>query len=193
MKNSIKIISCSLLILFFTSCSTKTSLTYDPIIQEQPKNDICVSVDSFQDTRSKPQEIGALRNGYGMPLVKITTDDDVPMWMKVALEKELINAGYLITDKDNENVYHIKGKIIKVVSGTYFTYYGKIAIEMSLNKGEIVLLEKTYLSKENMGMCWQLSPLINRTKQAIKCSNALEFNLQEIYRQFIENINQELL
>lgn len=79
-----------LLALFLASCSTKTSLTYDSVIQEQPKNHICVAVDSFQDTRSTPEKIGALRNEYGMPGVKITTNDDVPIWMKAALEKELI-------------------------------------------------------------------------------------------------------
>ncbi len=192
MKKQIKLVCYfSLLALFLTSCSTKTSLTYESIIQEQPKNHICVAVNNFQDTRLTPGKIGALRNGYGMPLVKITTDDDVPTWMKAALEKELISAGYTITVKEDDD-YHIKGKILKLSSGTYFTYSGEISIEMSLNQNNKVLLEKQYISKENVGMCWQPSPFINSSKQAMKCSEALSRSLQEIYRQFVSDVNQEI-
>jgi hypothetical protein len=193
MKTKTKSSICFCFILFFTSCTTRASLNYTSIIQEQAKNYVCISVDNFEDTRLKPKQIGALRNGYGMPAVKITTDDDVPMWMKAALEEELINAGYSIIDEESVDTYHIKGKIIKVNSGTYFTYYGNIAVEMVLNQGEKILLKKNYISNKSDGLCYQLSPFMNTAKQAIKCSDALKLNLQGIYRQFIEDINQQLL
>jgi uncharacterized lipoprotein YajG len=180
------------LAIFLTSCSTKTSLSYNPIIEERPKNHICVTVDSFQDTRSQPQKIGALRNGYGMPIVKITTDDDVPTWMKTALEEELANAGFTVINKEKEDTYYIKGSILRISSGTYLTYSGKISMEMTLNQGSNVLLKKQYTSKENDGRCWILTPFINSRRQASKCSKALSYSLQEIYKQFIADVNQEI-
>lgn len=191
-KQTIAVFCFSLLAVFLTGCSTKTSLSYESVIQEQSKNDICVAVDSFQDSRSQPQKIGALRNGYGMPIVKITTDDDVPTWMKTALEKELKNAGYTITEEERESNYHIKGRILKLSSGTYFTYSGKISIEMTLNQDSKVILEKQYTSKENAGLCWQISPFINSNKQAMKCSHALTLSLQDIYKEFVNDVNQQI-
>ena len=55
-----------------------------------------------------------------------------------------------------------------------------------------VILQKTYVSKENVGLCLQLSPLIYSNKQAVKCSNALSLNLQKIYKRFVTDFNQEI-
>lgn len=176
-----------------TSCTTKTTLTYHPSLQEQPQNHISVAVDDFQDTRMNPQRIGSLRNTYGNALVKIITDDDVPIWMKDALEEELKNAGYTIVNEEQEDGLCIKGKILKLSSGTYFKYTGKIIMEMSLIQGDKILLEKQYACKKDTGVCLQLSPLINSKKQAVKCSDALDNSLQGVYRQFIEDVNQLLL
>ena len=195
MNNRLKAIAYfSLCALFLTSCSTRTTLAYDPVIQVQPKNNICVSVDSFQDTRSNPQRIGALRNGYWETLVKVITDDSIPMWMKTALEKELANSGYTVTDAEEEGVYHIKGRIKKLFSDAYITYRGKIGVEMTLHQGEKILFKKTYTSKKQIGLYWGLSPLI-RSKgqaQAKKCSKALTFNLQKIYKKFIDDVNRQI-
>jgi hypothetical protein len=193
MNNRLKAVACfCLCALFLTSCSTRTALAYDSVIQVQPQNNICVAVDSFQDTRSNPQRIGALRNAYGMPLVKVVTDDSVPMWMKTALEKELVNSGYSITDAEEEGVYHIKGRIKELSSDAYLTYRGKIGVEMTLNQGEEILFKKTYASKKQIGPYWGPSPLIGSKSQAKKCSEALTFNLQKIYKKFIDDVNRQI-
>lgn len=78
--------------LFLTACSTKTSLSYTPIIEQKEKNYIQLATLPFDDTRLHPETVGALRVVLGMPLIKIVTDDSVPNWVENALKEELTQA-----------------------------------------------------------------------------------------------------
>jgi hypothetical protein len=170
-------------ILCFTGCSTKTSLGYSPVIQQQEKNHIDLTIGEFEDKREEGQQIGALRNIFGMPIIKIITDDNVPHWVMNAFKMELTNAGYSIVSSYPVS-YVIEGKIIKAYASTYFLYHGSMIVELSLKKNDQVIFQKIYETKENAGANW--------IAQASMCAEALKYNLQSICKSFIKDINQHL-
>ena len=182
-KMKIKYLLLLSMLFGLTGCSTKTSLGYTPVIEAQAKNQICVTLEKFDDVRPKSQQIGALRNGLGMPIIRIVTEDNIPKWVENALEVELTNAGYSMVQ--GRGSYIIEGKIIKVFASSYFIYHGCLIAEITLKKGDEVLFKKTYKNNEHAGINW--------IAQASSCAEALKLNLQKMCTQFIADINTELL
>jgi hypothetical protein len=170
--------------LCLTSCSVKTSLGYNSVIDKQQENHITLCIPQLEDERSLGQQVGALRNIFGMPIIKIVTEDNIPEWITDALRMELAHAGYTISDIQGEQGYLIEGKILKVFASTYFIYHGRLTTQLSLKKDDQILFQKIYENKESNGM--------NCIAQASSCAEALKLNLQEMCKQFIADINEEL-
>lgn len=174
-----------LLLILLSSCTTKVHLGYTPTIEKQEANNIPIAITPFDDIRAKKAVVGALRNLYGMPLVKIVTNDSVPHWVTTAFKTELSNAGYQIADHTSDQSYTIEGKILKVFASAYFIYHGRMEVEISLKKGPEILFTKLYQTKESPGINW--------AAQSSTCVRTLELNLQKICQQFVTDINQKIL
>ena len=184
MKNVIFLLAGTMFCLM--GCTSKTALaTYTPVIEEQEKNNISLKIKEFVDLRPEGQQIGANRNLYWMPLIKIVTDDSIPDWVTNAFKMELTNAGYSIVDSDFENNYLLEGKIIKLFANTHFLYHGRMAVEISLKKGDAILFQKLYKTKEDGGINWM-------TRDSM-CAKTLKYNLQEVCRRAIADVNQHLI
>lgn len=184
MKNIIFLLGSTIFCLM--GCTSKTELAaYTPVIKEQAKNNISLKIERFEDVRPEGQQIGAHRNLYWMPVIEIVTDDSIPDWVMNAFKMELTNAGYSIVDSDFENNYLLEGKIIKLFANTHLLYHGRMAVEISLKKGDKTFFQKLYKTKEDGGINW-----IARDS---KCAKTLKYNLQEICRRSIADINQHLI
>ncbi|MBS0627179.1 MAG: hypothetical protein JSS09_03090 [Verrucomicrobia bacterium] len=177
-------------ILFFTtlallsSCTTKLALSYDPVIEQKVPNHIEVAVEPFEDARKDIHLVGVKRNGYGMPIIKILTDDNVVSWMTGALKEELSNAGFSTVNKRNPSAYEVKGTILQVWTSTYFIYHGKMQVRISVCKNNLNVFDKVYLFKKSGGFNWAAT---NKS-----CSKTLEINLQELCKQFIKDFTTRL-
>jgi hypothetical protein len=142
-------------------------------------------VDEFEDIRSEGQQIGANRNLYWMPLIKILTDDNIPDWVNNAFKTELANAGYSIVDAHGDNNYLLEGKIMQLFADTHLLYHARMGVQISLKKGNEILFNKIYRTNKGGGINWFAR---NAT-----VSKTLEYNLQEICKRSIADINQHLL
>lgn len=169
-------------LLTLTGCTTKAHLGYHPVIPKKAANHITVDVATFDDARKQGQYVGALRNLYGMPIVKIHTDDSVPNWIADAFKVELGNAGYTILTNEDEADYTLEGKILHAFAHTYFIYHGKMHVQIALKDKDRIVFQKEYETNKSAGFNW-----VNSSAQ---CMNALEFNLQEVCTQFIEDFEQ---
>lgn len=169
------------LICLLTSCTQKINLSYESVIEKCEKNNIDVVINSFEDNR-KSARLGSIRNFYGMPIIKLVTDDNITQWVTNALKLEMENAGYMITDHCHGNAYEIGGKLIKAYTTSYLLYHGRMMIEVIVKKGEEEIFRKTYMTKENNGINWLSS--------GYSCSKTLTINLQKIFKQFIFDFNQ---
>ena len=176
------VLSC---LVCLTGCTTKTSLGYTSVIEKQENKNISLKIEEFEDKRPDGQQVGALRNLYGMPIVKIVTDDNIPNWVMNAFKIELTNAGYSIANADSSPDYLIEGKIIKAFASTYFIYHGRMTIEISLKRGEDIVFQKVYETKKDGGVNW--------IGQSSMCAETLKYNLQEICKRFEEDIRSIVL
>lgn len=183
MKKSLFV--CSVFCLCLTGCATvKDTLGYAPVIEQQKKNDIALCVNTFEDVRSDKKYIGEIRDLFGIPVGEITTEDNVPNWIRNALKLELTNAGYSILDASTTDNYLIEGKIIKVFTKGRFGHRGYMTVEISLKKGDEVLFQKTYDTAKKDGL---------GAYEYASCTEVLKYNLQEVCRNFISDANQHLL
>ena len=172
----------SICALFFVGCTTKAQLTYHPVIPTQKAKNIGLKVESFDDQRQRKLAVGAIRNLYGMPIITIKTDSNVPDWISTAFKAELTNAGYDMIEDNSQ--YVIEGKILNVFSNAHFMYQGNLLVEIALKKDRAIVFEKQYETNKNRGINWIASPT--------QCMNALENNLQEVCKQFINDLNEKL-
>lgn len=169
--------------IILTGCSTKTHLVeYTPTIKQQESNNIGLTINQIDDMRVKKKKVGALKNLYGMPIVKIITEDDLSIWVTNALKTELSNAGYSIGE---EKDYSIEGKVFQAYATSYFIYQGKMEVEFTLKQNDKIILRKNYKTNVDNGINWFSLPK--------SCMKTLSFNLQEICKQFINDINIQLL
>ncbi|MBS0615692.1 MAG: hypothetical protein JSR58_03975 [Verrucomicrobia bacterium] len=182
MKYLIFLLGC---LISLTGCSSKTSLGYTSVIEKQQPNHISLKLQEFEDQRTDGQNIGSIRNGYGMTIIRIFTDDSIPDWVANALKTELTNAGYTIVSGDTPSDYSIEGKIKKLYATTYLIYHGRMSVEITLKKGQDVIFQKLYETDKDNGVNWM--------GQTASCAETLKINLQEICRRFDEDIKQALL
>jgi len=179
------LVLCCLFCLCFTGCATvKDTLGYVPVIEQQKKNDIALCVSTFEDARADKKYIGEVRDLFGIPVGEITTEDNVPNWIRNALKMELTNAGYSILDASSADNYLIEGKIIKAFTKVRFEHRGYMTLEISLKKGDELLFQKTYDTARNDGL---------GAYEYASCTEVLKYNLQEVCRNFIKDANQHLL
>ncbi|NGX41224.1 MAG: hypothetical protein KR126chlam4_01063 [Candidatus Anoxychlamydiales bacterium] len=175
----------SLFIIFLSGCTSMIHLGYTPAINKCETNNIALQVTTIDDQRTNKKTIGALRNLYGMPIVKIATNDNVPDWVTNALKLELSNAGYIIDEKGSDANYLIEGKLLHAFASTYFIYHGRMKIDISLKRDDNVIFHKVYATKKSHGVNWIVQTSI--------CAKTLELNLQEVCKRFITDLNHKLL
>lgn len=173
--------------LFLIGCAwgdRKVVLNYSSVMPSQPKNNITIRVDTFEDKRTITDTVGYSRNAYGMRCAKVLPQNSVTDWVKNALKTELINAGYSVTDEDSvANI--IKGVVFDVFCDTYFTYDGSIGIKAVLIREGEELFDKNYTAKKSGGVNWAAT--------STSFAKTLELTLQDVIRQVIFDVNKALL
>lgn len=174
-------------ILFISGCAwgdRMIRLSYTPVSSTQPKNNIVVKVNTFEDERIVKDAVGYSRNAYGMRCAKVIPENNVSEWVTNALKAELVNLGYTISNQETTmNV--INGDIFDVFCDTYLTYNGRIGIKVILEKSGEVAMERDYSVNKSGGMNWAAT--------STSFAKTLEMALQDTLRQVVIDINDQLL
>ena len=185
MKN--KIFFIIFVFIFVSGCAwgdRVIRLSYLPVSSPQPKNNIVVKVNNFEDKRTITDTVGYSRNAYGMRCAKVIPENSVSEWVTNALKAELINLGYTISDeKTATNV--INGVVFDVFCDTYFTYDGRIGIKVVLEKNGKITLVRNYSVNKTGGINWAAT--------STSFAKTLEMALQDTLRQVVNDINDQLL
>lgn len=179
---------------FLASCSTTTvrdTLGYTPIIEQQGKNHISLQIEEFEDGRSEGQEIGKLKNLYGITVIKVTTGEDIPSWIREALRIELANAGYSTIEFGHSDGYRIEGKVNKVFADAYFNINGCVSVEISLKKGEEILFHKDYEFRNDQSVKF-LDEKSSKVEYAT-VTETLKYDLQKVCKSLVADVDQYLL
>lgn len=176
------------LLLFMSGCAFGTRrpmLTYSTAVPTASKNSIVIKVGDFKDERTWSKEkIGDVRNGYGTRCAEIIPQNSVIEWIRDAFKKELLNAGYTISEVSNDAIT-VEGSVLEVYVDAVVNYAGRIKLNIILQKGEKKVLNKEYYAAKVSGMNW--------AARAATYEKTIELTLQELMSKVIPDINNALL
>jgi len=174
-------------VLFVSGCAFGTrrpTLNYTVALPSEPQNNIAIKVNEFTDERTwNKEKIGDVKNAYGMRCAEIIPQNSVVAWVTDALKKELVNAGYNISD--NQAVSSVaQGAVLEAYVDAYWNYGGRVRLKVALKKDGKDVLNKEYSVQKNCG--------INMAARAASYAKTLEMTLQEVMKQVIPDINTAL-
>ena len=175
------IIACFLFSISGCAFGTRRpTLTYSTALPPGSPKGVSIKVMSFEDKRNNKEEIGYIRNLYGMRCAKVISTNDISEWISNALKAELQNVGYSLSD-DAQN--SVSGEVIEVFCDTSFAYEGKVMVRVILKKEDEVILDKNYSAKEEE---------MNWAARAATITKVLEKTLQNLIKQVMFDINNKL-
>lgn len=184
MLKNYKSIFIFIFILLLAGCVSRIDLAYEPVMEKQESNHTILHVQSLgvQNFEGKPKgtTVGTIEN------------DVFSDWIINALKSELANAGYSITENKEliepeaivESI-ETHPLIYNICPGQFRGKDGWMSIEMSVKQGDKEIFTKVYQSRRGMkANLFVLKSSIEKT---------LRRSLQDICRQFVEDLNAELL
>jgi hypothetical protein len=158
------------------------TLSYAVGTEKKPANDVSIYIESFLDERLERDVIGHVRNGWGMKTAEVVTTTSVPDWIATAMQAELENSGYTVTD-DPKTDHTIRGEVIKVYCDSYMSYDGVVGIGVTLQRGGENLFTRKYLGNDSS---------INMAATAKSYGRTLERSLQKALVDAIHDIDRAL-
>ncbi len=170
--------------LFFTGCTNKTTLTYKPILEEKPKNNIEVKLLDFKDRRPAKDLIGHFRNEYGIPTVKLIARNDIAKWTSSSLREELERSGFTVKGYGSDVETEIRGDIYDLYCDTGGYYNGRMTIKLKVKRDGEIVFKKKYRAKEDNGFVWFTN--------AKSSTRAIEMNMQTINREIVDDLTRNV-
>ncbi len=140
-----------LTVVFVSGCALgdrKIALRYQPAAAATGGTGQKVAVVKFVDRRDK-QEIGEVRNGYGMKTAKVYAEgQDVGAWVANALSDELTQAGFAVQKFNDAAPPEVSIAITGFVPEAYIRMFLQerctIRANITVQKAGVVLLNKEY-------------------------------------------------
>lgn len=188
------VISTFLFIIFTSGCSSIVPVTHDALRRIPNPKSGNILVKSFIDNRKdvEPQEVGNLRNGYGMAIHSILIEEEPPLttlmteYFAEALEK----AGYktvLQSEQDTETMPTssfdtvLEGEIKRLWIDGYWKYGCTIEVVLRAldSNSQNVIWEKEFVTeKDGAVITPALTDILNQAAQ--------EFASDEFYRNAVK-------
>jgi hypothetical protein len=164
-------------VILLSGCTHQYALTYTPVIEKQPSNNIIISLNEIEDLRENKESIGYYRNLYFIPIDEVQSIQSPKSWISYALETELTNAGYNVNFSESPSKYSITGNIHNVFIDFYLIKRVNFEIDFSILEDNNPVFSKTYT--------------ISRTTSPVGPN--FDFYLQEICGEFISDVNTYFL
>ncbi len=177
-------------VFLLSGCTQRHALTYTPIIEKQPPNQIQICLDDITDLRDDKAHIAFMRNVFHIPIFKIESMQSLPSWISYALETELGNAGYKVDFSKDNNAYSITGTVRSFFIDGFLSPNTDIEMELSLLKNKEPIFNKTYSFNESYDL-EELMAKFNIKEDAM--TSIPEIYLQNVCREFIQDVNDHLL
>ncbi len=153
--------------------------SYEPVLEKRESNHTNVVILPTNPSDAPPAE-----EIKGFTLWKVKTD--LAGWVTHALKSELMNAGYSIMASETAGESH----------PVYYIYHGSpktenecTSIEISVQQGDEVVFKRVYQSQRPLrtSLCRLSCGLKNNLDKIIR------YSFQDIYCQFVKDLNAELL
>jgi hypothetical protein len=130
--------------------------------------------------------VGHVKNGFGMDMAAVETEDNIQMWVQDALTQELTHAGYNVTSDATvaakESAIALDAESLKVYVDSYWTYNGDVELIVTLSRIDRKAFKRHYAGHGSIG--------INYAATAKGYGESLELALQDTISQLLVDLSQ---
>jgi hypothetical protein len=105
------------------------------------------------DERPDRIQVGSVRNALGMKMAAITTQGDVPAWVKGALETELRAAGLRVVPSP-DGAALLAAQVQVVECDAYFSYGADVVLKVEFSSGGNLVHALVYKGQGGAGTNW---------------------------------------
>jgi hypothetical protein len=134
---------------------------YDTAVTKACPPGRTIVLSKFLDRRNRPDVVGAVRNGFYMPISDVRTADSVALWVTSHLRRELGPAGFFVLDawarESCDPIVRISGEVSRAWTDAYWTYHAEVALEVEWTTGDGRRTRGSYVGKGSSGMNWAAS------------------------------------
>jgi len=114
------------------------------------------------DGRGRPMPVvGAVRNGFYMPMSEVVTQDDLGLWVTRAISSELRRQGECVADLPPAaspaaagSRIDVSGGITRAWADAYFTYWGDVILQVTISDTSGRSALRIYAGHATGGMNW---------------------------------------
>jgi hypothetical protein len=149
MRFTIRALANIILIFSISGCAFGTrhlTLGYQKGSVAKPQNNVAIYVKPFIDDRVDKENVGRVRNGWGLECAKIVTETNISEWVTSAMRTELNNLGYTVTNYDTKN--RVEGSVVEVNVTSMMMYEGKVIVEVDLLQDNKEIFSRKYQGVE---------------------------------------------
>lgn len=111
----------------------------------------------FVDERDNPNQVGSLKNGYGMDTGTVVPDGDVAQWVTDAIAYELGREGYTVVRQDGTNEAAgvvLSGEIVTVTCSAQAMYESEVSFFARVTRDGKELERQRFTGHGNGGLNW---------------------------------------
>ena len=141
-----------------------------------------VAVRDVVDRRKDAENVGNVRNGFGMKTADVHGKGDAVAWVREATKQELQRAGFVPKVAAAESDLVVDVQLQTTNCTAYLTYEGDVSIAAKAMRHGRAIVDGIYVGKGSAGMNW--------TATDASFAETLDLALQDALVQFLRDVRK---
>jgi hypothetical protein len=141
-----------------------------------------VAVRDIVDRRKDVENVGNVRNGFGMKTADVHGKGDPVAWVREATRQELQRAGFVPQDATAASDLVVDVQLHTTYCTAYLTYEGDVSIAAKAMRHDRAIVDGVYVGKGSAGMNW--------TATDASFGETLDLALQDALIQFLRDVRK---
>lgn len=141
-----------------------------------------VAVRDVVDRRKDVENVGNVRNGFGMKTADVHSKGDPAAWVREATRQELQRAGFVPQDATAASDLVVDVQLQGTYCTAYLTYEGDVSIAAKAMRRGRAIVDGVYVGKGSAGMNW--------TATDASFGETLDLALQDALVQFLRDVRK---
>ncbi len=157
MRKFLMVAVVALLVLPFGCATNGRDITLNsvqtPLNLDASGQNVFVTVTDKREEGLKPNEVGAVKNGYYITMSHVWANKDAATWVHDTITDEMKRLGATIADKDDGKASRIDVDVTICWASAYLVYSGDVSVIVTLKKdGKTLISAKEYKGSGGNGM-----------------------------------------
>jgi hypothetical protein len=141
--------------------SRNVNLMYEPVSSASPRSKGRIAVSRFKDMRTSElavgQQVGQVRNGFGMPTAMVNANQNPVIWVADSLARGLAAQGFAVERIDSPasagDLPLIAGSVTQVFADVAMVLEAEVKADVSVERGGQQLTKTECLGRDSK-MAW---------------------------------------